>query len=146
MTTTRAVDKDRLVDLISDPATTGQQWASKALCHGRSLDEFFEGDAEHMPPCCAACPVRVECLATALVHERDDGYRHGWWGGTRPADREAIAQELDLDTAAHVERDPGDPAHRARQLRSNDHTIRAIAEVLGCTKRTVYRYLADDAA
>jgi hypothetical protein len=146
MTTTRAVDKDRLVALISDPATTGLRWGSKALCRGRSRDQFFDDEAEHEPPCCAACPVRVECLATALAHERDDGHRNGWWGGTRPADREVIAEELGLRTRVDVEIDLRDPTARARYLRSDNVTIRAIADVLGCTRRTVYRYLAGDAA
>lgn len=148
MVTTRSIDKRRLVALISDPAITRQAWGAKALCRGRSTDLFFDGQAQSIPACCGGCPVHLECLAAALVHEAADGHRCGWWGGTQPHDREAIAHELGLSSEVEfdVEIDLRDPAARARHLRANDHTIRAIADELGCTKRTVYRYLAGDAA
>lgn len=146
------VNESRLVIVISDFATASRQWIERAACAAElpsGFDSYFPEDG-HLPPVnalalCLSCPVAVECLATALVHESEPGDRFGWWGGFGPAEREELARRLGLP-AVPVALDVRDPADLARDLRSQNLTIPAIAAKLGCTERTVYRYLADSAA
>jgi hypothetical protein len=93
---------------------------------------------------CRSCAVVAECLATALIHESQNGYRDGWWG-TSPDAREVIAKRLGIETLP-VELDLLGPAALARHLRSQNRSIPSIAVELGCTERTVYRYLSSTAA
>ncbi len=158
MTTIPFVDEIRLVALIQNPATMRQRWVENAACRKRSLagDSYFPEDDE-IPSAnalafCAGCPVAYECLATALIHEVSDGYRFGWWGGLRLADRDLLCTSLDRPRMPPAVEfalgDPaaGDPAAVARSLRNQNHTIPVIAAELGCSERTVYRYLAATAA
>jgi hypothetical protein len=145
------VNESRLVNLVSDPTTTQQPWADRAACADlpAGTEPYFPDDGE-LPPLdalarCFACPVATECLATALIHESQSGYRHGWWGGTGPESREGIASRLGIETTP-AELDMRGPADLACQLRSQDRTIPSIAAELTCTERTVYRYLASSAA
>ncbi|MDA8301165.1 MAG: WhiB family transcriptional regulator [Actinomycetota bacterium] len=145
------VDESRLVNLVTNPTITAQRWAQRAACTGlrSAIHAYFPGDGD-LPPvdalmCCFACPVATECLATALIHESQSGFRHGWWGGTSPEAREGIADRLCIETVP-VEFDIRGPADLARHLRSQNRTIPSIAVELGCTERTVYRYLAQSAA
>lgn len=69
-------------------------WTPAARCAGRGTDDFFpEGPADHVArseatakALCRQCPVREECLATALALDE----RHGVWGGLTPAERAAL--------------------------------------------------------
>lgn len=144
-------DETRLATLVSNLTATSCRWADQAACAHTSsgVDTYFPENGE-LPPAdalslCRSCPVAAECLATALVHESQDGYRFGWWGGVGPDERAQIALRLGLQTVP-VELDVREPADLARYLRSQEHTIASIAAVLGCTERTVYRYLANPAA
>jgi hypothetical protein len=152
MTTIPVFDETRLVALFMDPATTTNRWAGRAACIDRptAADPYFPED-DQVPPadvlaCCAGCPVAHECLATALVHEAIDGFRSGWWGGFGPAERQVLWGTLDLPAAQPVAVDLRSPAAIARHLRAQRRTVAAIAAELGCTERTVYRYLAASAA
>jgi hypothetical protein len=91
------------------------------------------------------CAVAHECLATALIHESEEGLRFGWWGGCSPDLREVLAERIGLVTT-QVEIDLRRPADLARILRAQKRTVPSIAAELGCTERTVYRYLASTAA
>ncbi len=152
MTTIPLVDETRFVAMILDPNTTNQRWAERAACANLSLagDPYFPEDGQTPPTealaCCASCPVAHECLATALAHEATYGYRFGWWGGLGPAERELLAAGLALPEPAPVTIDLHSPAAIARRLRAQRRTVPAIAAELGCTERTVYRYLAASAA
>jgi hypothetical protein len=145
------VDESRLVNLVTDPGTMVRRWAQRAGCAdppGR-IDNYFPDDGG-LPPVdalarCLTCPVATECLATALIHESQSGYRDGWWGGTGPDERDQIARRLGIATTP-VELEIRGPADLARHLRAQNHTIPSIAAELGCTERTVYRYLAQTAA
>lgn len=71
-------------------------WMDDALCAEVGTDLFFPEKGEPAAAArrlCARCGVRDECLEYALSTEinptRD--YRHGIYGGTTPAEREAIA-------------------------------------------------------
>jgi len=153
MTTIPFVDEVRLVALIHNPATMRQQWAVNAACRDRSQagDPYFPEDDGMLSAAalarCAGCPVAYECLALALIHEANDGYRFGWWGGFSPVDRDLLWASLDPPgLSPAVELDLGAPAAVARSLRDQNRTIPAIAAELGCSERTVYRYLAATAA
>jgi hypothetical protein len=152
MTTIPLVDETRFVAMILDSDTSNQRWAERAACAHLSLagDPYFPEDGETPPTDalarCASCPVADECLATALVHEAVCGYRFGWWGGLGPAERELLAADLALPEPTPVKVDLRSPAAIARHLRAQRRTVPAIAAELGCTERTVYRYLAASAA
>jgi hypothetical protein len=145
------IDESRLVTLVNDPRTTTRRWDDRAACADLPLagDPYFPEDGE-LPSTealarCMTCTVAHECLATALVHESDDGLRFGWWGGCSPDERELLAERIGLATQ-HIEIDLRPPADLARILRASNRTIPWIAAELGCTERTVYRYLARTAA
>ena len=80
-----------------------------------------------------------------MVHESEEGLRFGWWGGCSPYERELLAERLGL-APQQIEIDLRRPAELARILRARNRTIPSIAADLGCTERTVYRYLASTAA
>lgn len=143
-------DPARLTTLVDNPISTRQLWAGRAACRDLAGEAYFPDDGD-LPSLdalavCAGCPVAAECLATALVHEANDGFRNGWWGGYAPDERAVIADALGIVDAPDVEPDLSTPSAIARHLRGAGRTVRAIADELGCTKRTVYRYLADAAA
>ena len=151
MTLIPLIDESRLVSLVNDPQTTIGRWSDRAACAGTSLaaDPYFPDDDES-PPAealdrCVVCAVAHECLATALIEESRDGLRFGWWGGSGPDERDAIALRVEFLTQ-QMERGRHHPAHLARTLRERKRTVASIAAELGCTERTVYRYLASTAA
>lgn len=152
MTTIPFLDETVLVELILDPTTTTPMWADDAACIGLALagDPYFPDDDDAPPvealACCASCPVALECLAIALVREALDGYRFGWWGGIGPAERDLLWADLGMPMPEPAPTDLHNPAAVARHLRSQRLTVPAIAAELGCTERTVYRYLAAVAA
>jgi WhiB family transcriptional regulator, redox-sensing transcriptional regulator len=64
------------------------EWRKWAACRGVP-ELFFSYDEErvaHARAICDGCPVRQECLQTALADRR----LYGVWGGTTEAQREAI--------------------------------------------------------
>lgn len=151
MTQIPLVDESRLVTLVNDPHTTTRRWDNRAACADLPLagDPYFPDEGE-LPPTdvlarCISCTVAHECLAAALVHESEEGLRFGWWGGYSPDEREVLAERIGLPTR-QVEIDLRGPADLARMLRGQNRTIPSIAAQLGCTERTVYRYLASAAA
>lgn len=151
MTLIPLIDETRLVTLINDPTTTARRWDDRAACTDipRTGDPYFPVDGD-LPPTealarCITCPVAHECLATALVHESEEELRVGWWGGCSPEERELLAERIGLATQ-HVEIDVRRHADLARIMRAQNRTIPSIAVELGCTERTVYRYLASAVA
>lgn len=147
-----AVDESTLIDHLNDPRLTLQRWASAAACADLPHNPYIPEDDEAEPPAsalrlCEACPVALKCLAVAMIHEGRDDFRFGWWGGVGPAERAELAVRLDIKPTAHpLDVDLLPPAERALRLRMKNRTIQAIALELGCTTRTVYRYLASAAA
>jgi hypothetical protein len=74
-------------------------------------------------------------------------FRFGWWGGLSPNERGEVAVTIDLPSASlDVDLTQLPPAERALRLRTQDCSVPTIAAELGCTERTVYRYLARAAA
>ncbi len=150
MPTIPLVDDDHLVALIHNPGSASHDWADMAGCAGVSGDPYFPEEGEEPPAeaiqLCVSCPVSGECLASALVYEAADGLRHGWWGGYSPDQRAALWPTLRGRAVELPALTLSDPASITRRLRADRWTVTAIAAQLGCTERTVYRYLADTAA
>ena len=118
----------------------------RAACSGMGPDAYHPDQgrpADLALARCAGCQARLACLALALRSE-DPEARSGWYGGLGPADRDALAASLDLDEPAAVLET--DSATRAAQLRAAGWTISEIAVELGCSRRTVQRYLRKAAA
>jgi WhiB family redox-sensing transcriptional regulator len=72
-------------------------WKDQAACRETGIGPFFnrrtQADKDATEAFCGSCPVKAECLAYALKHEKSDNLRIGVWGGTSPADRIEIAKE-----------------------------------------------------
>jgi len=150
MSVARRVDEDHVVALLHRPDTTTHAWAEAAACVGMKGDPYFPADGDEPTAAalrvCDGCPVASNCLASALLYEAADGLRYGWWGGLSPEEREQLWARLGHRLVKSPELSLSDPASIARQLRSERWTVKAIAGELGCTERTVYRYLAAPAA
>lgn len=86
---------------------------------------------------CTGCPVRLACLALALRAEDADS-REGWYGGLGPADRDDVAAIIRLEPCAPT---PPERVIEAARLRGSGWTVNQIAAQLGCSRRTVQRYL-----
>lgn len=66
------------------PARRGEPWKARAACRDRRDLRWAERRVTlAMRAVCEACPVRAECLATALADPTIDGV----WAATSPADR-----------------------------------------------------------
>ncbi|MEU5988163.1 WhiB family transcriptional regulator [Spirillospora sp. NPDC047418] len=117
----------------------------RAACHGLNPDAFHpEGGRpdDLVLARCTSCEVRVACLALALRAEDPDA-RSGWYGGLGPRDRDGVAALLDLPTP---QPQAPDRVVQATRLRAAAWTVDDIAAELGCSRRTVQRYLRAAAA
>ncbi len=68
------------------------EWHARAACRGTGTDAFFPRRGtlyDGTRQLCAECPVREECLETALA----DSKLVGLWGGTTPAQRREMRRE-----------------------------------------------------
>jgi AraC-like DNA-binding protein len=130
--------EQELNDLIQSP----QHWDPVPVaCRDVDVNLYHPEDgerpAEDLLAACVACGDRLQCLALALRAE-DAETRHGWYGGLGPADRDRIAAMLRLS----VETTPlPDRALTAIRLGRDGWRVNDIAHVLGCSRRTVQRYL-----
>lgn len=116
-----------------------------AACQGADPETFHpvEGTPDPLTIVrCAGCAARLACLALALRAEDADA-RSGWYGGLGPADRDDLATALGPFAA---EARPLDKAIRAARLRAAGWVVADIASELGCSRRTVQRYLRSVAA
>lgn len=65
------------------------EWAEQAECLDTETDIFYEyenGNYARAKEICGGCPVRQQCLETALVNREE----YGIWGGTTPTEREFL--------------------------------------------------------
>ncbi|WP_405506678.1 WhiB family transcriptional regulator [Streptomyces purpurascens] len=113
----------------------------RAACRGVDVSLYHPEDGERPAEgplaVCVGCEGRLECLALALRAE-DSEARHGWYGGLGPAERDRIAVLLRLAKSATP---LPDRALTAIRLGRDGWRINDIAQVLGCSRRTVQRYL-----
>jgi WhiB family redox-sensing transcriptional regulator len=133
-----ACREQELRDLIQSPENRG---LARAACRDVDVSLYHPEDGERPADeplaVCVGCEGRLECLALALRAE-DPEARHGWYGGLGPADRDRIAAMLRLATVATP---LPDRALTAIRLGRDGWRINDIAQVLGCSRRTVQRYL-----
>ncbi|MGW4600764.1 WhiB family transcriptional regulator [Streptomyces sp. NPDC004457] len=62
-------------------------WADQGLCRAQPDRMFAEGAAQNEAKAvCAACPVRLDCLAYALDHRE----QYGVWGAMTERERRAL--------------------------------------------------------
>lgn len=130
-----------LRDMIDHPAN---HQLGLAACAGTDPDVYHPGEGQPDEISlfrCTGCPARLACLALALRAEDADA-REGWYGGLGPADRDDIAPILRLEPSQSA---PPDRAIKAARLRSSGWTVNQIAAQLGCSRRTVQRYLRETA-
>lgn len=68
--------------------THREEWEERAACRATDPDELFiEGAGQNRAKAvCSGCPVRTECLASAL----DGRIEHGIWGGMTERERRAL--------------------------------------------------------
>ncbi|MCI3223804.1 WhiB family transcriptional regulator [Streptomyces sp. NP-1717] len=130
--------EQELRDLIR---SSQHRYSVRAACRGVDVSLYHpedgDGPAEGPLATCVGCEGRLECLALALRAE-DPEARHGWYGGLGPAERDRIAVMLRLaKTATPLP----DRALTAIRLGREGWRINDIAQVLGCSRRTVQRYL-----
>lgn len=115
--------------------------SARVACRDMDVNLYHPADGERIDEAalavCVGCGTRLECLAIALRAE-DPEARHGWYGGLGPADRDRIVAMLRLpENAANLP----DQALTAIRLGRDGWRINDIAQVLGCSRRTVQRYL-----
>lgn len=94
------------------PPLIPPEWMRRAACLDRFDLDWIDPAPEHTRLCrllCVGCPVRRECLATALI----SGEPWGIWGGLDPDERAELASASGLPMPAVV---PGHGVH-ARYLR-----------------------------
>jgi len=79
-------------------STTDSPWINQAACGDVDSSVFFPGRLEafrytEATVICAACPVRLNCLKSALTAEGTDDVRRrfGMYGGRTPSERAALA-------------------------------------------------------
>jgi AraC-like DNA-binding protein len=114
-----------------------------AACRGMDPDAFHpdEGRPDDLVLArCTGCRARLACLALALRAEYPD-VRQGWYGGLGPDDRDSVAAALGLEPPEPPEPPTPHRAAQAARLRAASWTVEAIATELGCSRRTVQRYL-----
>jgi len=111
----------------------------QAACRGMDTRAYFPDEGEPVARAltlCGHCEARLSCLALALRTEEPDA-RHGWFGGLGPDERASIAAALGVGSTPVLP----EPAALAIRLRGQGRTIADIAAELGCSRRTVLRYL-----
>jgi WhiB family redox-sensing transcriptional regulator len=75
--------------LSDGSAATKQGWHDDALCAQTDPEAFFPekgGSTREAKKICAGCPVRAECLESALANDE----RFGIWGGLSERERRRL--------------------------------------------------------
>jgi len=77
------------------------EWLLRAACANEDVSLFYDSDAETpnarqqrvtiARAICNDCPVRKECLETALLNDEP----YGIWGGYTPPERHALKRIMD---------------------------------------------------
>jgi DNA-binding NarL/FixJ family response regulator len=114
---------------------------ARTACRGADVDAYHPTDGQRPAAAvlarCVGCAARLECLALALRAE-DPKARQGWYGGIGPGDRDRLAAVLRLPSEATP---LPDRAVTAIRLGRDGWRVNDIARALGCSRRTVQRYL-----
>ena len=145
---------------VAGDETKAPRWYSDAACANLGVDDFYPASGATVATrnikqqMCGPCPVRSECLLMAL--KRDD--MHGVWGGTSANERDGFVKgRLPLptwtdgrhDKAVESVRDKRrnskklltqERASDVQNLLARGHDIHQIAEIMGVTLKSVYKY------
>ncbi|MFE1452957.1 WhiB family transcriptional regulator [Streptomyces olivaceoviridis] len=100
-------------------------WVDQGLCRAQPDRMFAEGAAQNEAKAvCAACPVRLDCLAYALDHREE----YGVWGAMTERERRALLRRrpavtswAEIFRAAAAHPDPAPAADRDAS-RAGDRT------------------------
>lgn len=111
-------------------------WMDEALCAQVDPDLWFPEAGRgyrEAKQVCATCPVQPQCTDQAQRLEGDVAHnrRHGAWGGIEPRSRAKQAAGW-----AKAQRDAD-----ILRLTAAGRDVTAVAELVGCTGRTVWRVL-----
>ena len=82
-------DLGDLDGLFGGSAVDGPAWRDDALCAQTDPEAFFPekgGSTREAKKICAGCPVRAECLESALANDE----RFGIWGGLSERERRRL--------------------------------------------------------
>ena len=77
-----------------------EEWRTQAVCKGMDVNLFFPDVGVHISQIkeiraiCETCPVKVECLESALYSDMD---LHGFFGGKSPRERRTIRSQKEWD-------------------------------------------------
>lgn len=107
-----------------------ESWMDEALCAETDPEAFFPENGASTAAAeklCAACDVRMECLAYALANDMSDGI----WGGLTPTARSKLERANMLVNGDEVAR-----------LTLAGWSANRIAEHLGISARHVFRLMA----
>lgn len=94
--------------LLVDAPTSAEDWREAALCAQTDAALFFPdkgGSAREAKRLCATCPVRIQCLESAL----DNDERHGIWGGLSERELRKIRRAL-IAARQRSDEHPTEPA------------------------------------
>ena len=142
------VDESRLVTLVNDPTTTSRRWDDRAACADLPQDRRPLLPGRRRPAADGgAGPVHhVPGRPRVPRHRPGPRVRGGaplrLVGWLQPRGARAPRRAHRPPHPARRDRRCAGPADLARHLRRQNRTIPSIAAELGCTERTVYRYLA----
>lgn len=104
-------------------------------CNNAPNPDIFFGETKNdiaaAKEFCAACPVRMICLAYALGNEE-----YGVWGGASARERQRLNGKKKI-VSPEIRRDAA--ALRA-EIKRGELKVREIASKHGVDERTVYRY------
>jgi hypothetical protein len=84
-----------------EPVRNVDDWRSKAACKDMPKNMFFpencHAEKGYAVPrkICGTCPVKEQCLATAMKHESGERCRYGMFGGLTPKERYLLDTSLD---------------------------------------------------
>lgn len=80
---------------MTSAANHPMAWADEAACIGMDPERFYTARGEVIDPeviaTCAGCPVRPDCLAWALRHEK-----HGFWAGMSERGRRKLRRSMGI--------------------------------------------------
>ena len=113
-------------DTPSSPLIGRPAWQTRALCRGKGAEDFFLKRGETAKvwrirgEICQPCPVRYDCLESAMLH--DD--KHGIWGGLGEPERDRIRRSLGLSVGLVAE-----GGHLTPELRERMIELVAAADV-----------------
>ncbi|QPX62652.1 WhiB family transcription factor [Microbacterium phage Xitlalli] len=90
-------------DVVTFESPRREEWMDQSACANTDPNLFFNKDKAHEAKAiCNDCPVRIQCLAKALVDEKTVSRRTGIFGGMNAAERKQLQEHLNNMQKAQV--------------------------------------------